>query len=173
MKKLSIKIVCFIISAIMILPNCTYASAAEIAPAIEYNEEIEVVQGSDIICNSVSIWDGGNYICITEEITGSNSAVPYAYPEREKTASFKHIIHDRNGVLIANFISTVKGIYSDADNYAMITSVTGYYEDAILSGLSYRTTYSGDTATVYITLNGVAIGSITYKQYINGRLLEI
>lgn len=139
------------------------ASNGVVAFAAENEDNIEVVQGDSVITDVV-IWDNGNYICTTKELEteeiecASEGIVPYA---TTVSKSYEHTITDRNGAFVATFTTVVKGTYSSSS--AKITSVTGTYSDAVISGLSYSTSYSGNTATVYITLNGATIGSLGYK----------
>lgn len=124
-------------------------------------EAVESVQGDSVTTNII-IWDDGNYICSTREIEtvveASEEITPYA---TSVSKSYEHTITDRNGAFIATFTTTVKGSYTSSS--AKITSVTGSYSDAVISGLSYSVSYSGNTATVSITLNGATIGSLGYK----------
>lgn len=168
MRKFFLRFLSLITAALFASANCVTVYAAE---SITEPSTIEIVKGSDIALDTVVIMD--NFVCITVESEESEDASPYAYTEKETTKSFVHTITDRNGNFIATFTTIVSGIYSYADNYATITSVTGSFSNAVITGLSYTVSYSGSTATVYITLNGATIGSLSYKLYTNGSLLEV
>ena len=133
---------------------------------------MDAVQGNPVICDSVLLLDNG-YVCLTISSDESDDSTPFGYTEREKSKSFTHQILDKDGVVLANFSTVVYGVYSYADNYARITSVSGNYSNAIITGLSYSVSYNGDTATVSIKLNGVTIGHIYYRLYTNGSLVEV
>lgn len=168
MKKFFLLLLSLITVVSLVSMNSVTAYAAE---NIAESNAIEIVKGSDVIVDTVVLM--GDYVCTTTDSEESSVISPYAYTEKEKTKSFVHNITDRNGALVAKFTTTVYGVYSYADDYATIISVSGSFSDAALSGLGYTVSYNGDTATVYITKNGLAIGSITYKLYTNGSLFEI
>lgn len=68
---------------------------------------------------------------------------------------------------------TITGEYSQMENTAVISSVTASYSEAQVSGLSYSVSYNGNTATIYILVNGASIGSLTYQLATNGSLQQI
>lgn len=153
MRKMFSLVLAFALIMTMSIP----AFAAETDEAVE---AVNVVQG-DAVSTDITIWDNGNYVCVTKKIETtevSEGITPYA---TTVSTSYEHTITDRNGAFVATFTTVVKGTYSSSS--ARITSVTGKYSDAVISGLGYSTTYSGSTATVYITLNGATIGSLGYK----------
>lgn len=132
-----------------------------------------IVRGNPVRCENLTLLDGGNYYCILLDTIQENENGVLSYPERETTKTFLHAIVDRDGDFVANLTVTVKGIYSQADNYAEITSVSGAYSDQQISGLPYSVSYNGNTAQLNVLLNGLKIGSVSYKLYTNGSLQQI
>lgn len=156
---------------------CVFAlcltSAFAMSPDMDYDcvSGNQIVDGKSIVLDDVEIMDAGKYVATSEKI--EDTVLPCAYPEKEKSVTFKHVIYDRNNIEMAVLYSTVTGVYSDADNYAMITSIDGDFYGDFANSFSYDTELNGDTGTIYIYFNGFSAGSFTYKLYQNGSLQNI
>lgn len=143
------------------------AFAAE--TAAQDDVEIEYEKGQDLILENVEILDNG-WICITQEATGDYGR---SYPERENTKVFFHTIFDRDGIEIAVFYATVTGVYSQADNYATLTSITGSFTGDYASRFTYSSALSGATGSATIYFNGLSAATFSYKIFTNGNIQRI
>lgn len=162
MKKLSKRLIIFGLTVLILLANCLTAFASEDSAA---------VQGEPVYCENLTILDGGNYYCVL--VDTMEGAEVFSYPERQVTKTFVHNILDRSGEFVAKMTLTITGEYSQMENTAVISSVTASYSEAQVSGLSYSVSYNGNTATIYILVNGASIGSLTYQLATNGSLQQI
>ncbi|MCM1150398.1 MAG: hypothetical protein NC319_10015 [Butyricicoccus sp.] len=160
------KIAAVFLSLILLFSCFPMAVAAE--AFAQDDVEIEYEKGPDLILENVEILDNG-WICITQEVTvpGNNGR---SYPEREKTKVFSHTICDRNGIELAVFDVTVTGVYSQADNYATLTSITGSFTGSHAHDFTYTSALSGDTGSATIYFNGLNAGTFSYKIYTNGNI---
>lgn len=162
MRKLCKRLILLGLAVIVLLGNCLPVFAAE---------DNTATQGEPVCCEGLTMLDNGNYYCIL--LDAVEEAAVFSYPERQVTTTFTHDIVDRNGEFIAMMTTTVTGEYSEVEHTAVISSITAYYSNAQVSGLSYSVSYSGDTATIDILLNGLSIGSSTYKLTTNGSIVWI
>lgn len=151
-----------LLALVMSLAMFAPAFAAE-ADAVEY---IEHENGVDIVLKNVCVLDNG-WVCITQEGPNDNSR---SYPERESVKNFKHDLNDRNGNVMATLDSTVTGIYSQADNYAMMTGITGTFSGEYASRFSCNPTFNGDIGVLHIYFYGAEVSSISYKIFTNGNI---
>lgn len=151
---------------------CILLSSASIVSAAENDY---YVKGDIIVLNNLVLFD--DYLIITtndsDQSTTQNSVSPYAEVERFTQKTFNNIISDRNGAFIANFDVTVKGHYFYPSQEAEITLVIGFFSNQEVSGLTHTVFYNGDTATIYIKLNGVAIGTLSYRISPEGTIYRI
>lgn len=169
------KLVCLILSLMMIsLTSPICVSAAPADAGITEEAEIEYVEGKDIICNSIEILDSG-FVAVLTSVSDSETVLGMerGYPEKEKTAVFSHIILDRNGEEMGTFVATVKGIYSEADREAYLTSITGTFYGTFASRFSYTYSIEGQTGTVNIYFDVTKQGTLSYKIYTNGNIQNI
>lgn len=163
------KILYYLLAVSLILSMSITASASEAFVNVEVP-----VQGTPVYCENLVLLDDGNYYCVLVETVEDESAIePFSYPERQKTKTFIHSVNDRNGTFLATLTVTVSGVYSEVEQSAVITSVVASYSNAQISGLSYSVSYNGNTAKLNILLNGLGIGSVSYKLYTNGSLQTI
>lgn len=173
MKRFTVQFLSLTLAVFMILSSSTAVFAAEneiTDEAVAVREvEYEFEDGGVVVCDALILLDE-DYYCVLQGSDEDEEVSAYSYTEKEKTKTFYSTVRDRNGKFIADLTTVVTGVYSYADNYATINSITATYSNAVISGLSYTTAYNGSTATLYITLNGAVIGSITYKLYTNGSL---
>ena len=96
--------------------------------------------GNDIIAENVSIWNNGEYYCITEKATPINTPIsPCGIVPQHVTEYFVHNIYDRNGDFIAKFNTTVTGDISGSN--PSIVSIQGYFTDKVISTSMSYTTY--------------------------------
>lgn len=141
------------------------------------NPNVLAEQGHDVIACNVEVCENGEYYIVTEldDANSENQMEVSALidPDRQTTRQFTHRINDRNGVQMAVLTTTVTAVYSDFDNYAMITNITGSFSQQLFNGFSYTTSLDGDTGTIYIYLNGAYLGSQSYRIYQNGSLQNI
>lgn len=166
MKKIFSFLFSFVFVLILLVGTSIPASAAETAFSRKKNE---VIQGNTIHAEAVDIWDGGNYVCITEKI--ETAEAPNGTVQPHIIESFKHTIWNSNGDFVAYFTSTVTGVTTGVE--ATILSVTGSFSNAAVSGLSYSASCNGNRATVNILLNGAKIGSLGYKISLDGTISQV
>lgn len=160
------KVLSLLLIIVLLFAFCASASALELP-----NQDT-VIQGRTLCADSVSLWDNGNYVCITlDHYAKYQSIVPCGPVQKHIFGYFTHQISDRNGRFVANFSTTVTGEVTSVD--ATIVGVTGSFSNQALSGLSYSSTCSGNRATVYIKLNGATIGSLGYKISLDGTISEV
>ncbi|WP_313345890.1 hypothetical protein [Sedimentibacter sp.] len=95
---------------------------------------------------------------------------PYGYPEKPTSATFSHKIYDRNGILMATAYVTVKGWYSEVDQWSEVESITADFEGEYASRFSYTTSRSGETGTIKLYFNGAYAGGFLYTIHYNGRI---
>lgn len=169
------KLVCLILPLMMIFftsPICV--SAVPVDAEITEEAEIEYLEGKDIICSNIEILDNG-FVAVLTSVSESETVLDMerSYPEKEKTAVFSHTILDRNGEELGTFTATVKGIYSEADREAYLTSMTGTFSGTYASRLSYTSSINGQTGSVNIYFNGIKVGTLSYKIYTNGNIQNI
>ena len=72
---------------------------------------------------------------------------------------------------LAVFHSTVKGIYSEADGYANLSSITGYFTGPYATRFMYGTYITGDTGVAQVRFDGLHTGTFRYKIYTNGNIV--
>ncbi len=140
---------------------------------VKYEFEVECV-GNDIMIRNIELLDNGMLI-ITQELSESENDVNQfrSIPEREKTKTFTHSLVDRNGIELAVLHSTVTGIYSQVDNDAYLTNISGHFTGDFAHDLSYSSSISGDTGSIYLYWNGVHLHTYTYKIFPNGTIQYI
>lgn len=170
MKRYVVKFLSFSLALFVFFSSSSAVFAAENSTINETaSTQHKFECGNVVVCDSLILLDEG-YYCILEGSDECEEISTYSYTEKVKTGTFYSTVSDRNGNFIADLTTVVTGVYSYADNYATINSISATYSNAVISGLSYTTAYNGNTATLYITLNGAIIGSMTYKLYTNGSL---
>ncbi len=159
--------------SLIVLFSCSSVAFAVEADDI-VKDEVEYAQGQDIILRNVEVLENG-FIVITEEISEEVNEINTidGVSEKEKTKVFSHRILDRNGVEMAVLYSTVTGVYSEADNEAYLTSITGVFTGSFASRFSYSSSVSGDTGSIAIFFYGAYAASFSYKIYSNGTIQQI
>lgn len=170
------KLVGIIFTLIMVFSfgNVVYASNTEDMCNKE-KEKIEYECGKSIILENITIMNNG-YICVTDEVCEKvtiEDKIERADTDKEKTKVFSHIIYDRNGIELATLYSTVTGIYSEVDNYAMLISITGIYTGEYANRCTYDSEIDEDTGYINIYFNGTLLTTMTYKIYPNGNIQNI
>lgn len=130
-----------------------------------------------IIVSTGEVYDKSNVPYHEEidlvDVDFQDNAGPDSYPQKPTSATFSHKIYDRNGILMATAYVTVKGVYSEAEQWSEITDITAKFEGDFAHDFSYDSNISGDTGTIYIYFNELGLGSFRYKIYYNGRIANI
>lgn len=89
--------------------------------------------------------------------------------EREVTANFAYVIQE-DGEVVATVYSTVRGVYSQVNNWSEILSITAYITGTNASDYSYSTAKSGNHGYLYIDRSGVRAVTFTYTIATNGNI---
>ena len=158
---------------VFLLAPSTYASELpEISDEILGND-MEPTPGKDLILENFMVMDQG-LLAVTELVSLEDEEIfneTKGHPERIATAYFTHRIYDTNGIELAVFHSTVKGIYSEADGYANLSSITGYFTGPYATRFMYGTYITGDTGVAQVRFDGLHTGTFRYKIYTNGNIV--
>ncbi len=93
-------------------------------------------------------------------------------PEMEKTRIFVHNIVDAQNSIIAVMTVTVKGIYSQADNYAYLTSISASFSGPLASGCTYNSSINGANGSLVMYYYSAALGNLSYHISTNGNITE-
>lgn len=96
-----------------------------------------------------------------------------ALPEKENTKQFVHTINDRNGIEMAKVYATVHGLYSEVDSWAKILDISAYATGTYASNFSYSTSKNGADGYLYLYFNGLSAGTLHYKIYRNGTIVNL
>lgn len=143
--------------------------------------------GRDIYLNAVVVEDGA-FLFMGVRETGKGTVAVMAgdpgernagnrsvraYPERETDISYSYDIYDRDGILLARLVSTVEGVYSQADGYALVSSVTGGFSGADADRFSCTSSCNGNTGTIAVWCDGSDLVSFSYRLNTNGSVREI
>jgi hypothetical protein len=167
-----------LLALMMLFSMSSVAFAAESTDAaqkpVTYKGEVEYSVERDIILQNVAVISD-EFVVITTDVSENERFLDMtrAYPEKEKTKVFSHRILDRNGIEMAVLYSTVTGIYSEADNEAYLTSITGTFTGDYASRFSYSSSIEGNTGSILFYFYGAAFGSFAYKIYTNGNIQNI
>lgn len=159
---------------VFLLAPSTYASELpEISDEILGND-MEPTQGKDLILENFMVMDQG-LLAVTELVSSEDEEIfneTKGHPERIATAYFTHRIYDTNGIEMVVFHSTVKGIYSEADGYANLSSITGYFTGPYATRFVYGTFIAGNLGAAEVGFNGALLGIFQYKIYTNGNIVN-
>lgn len=169
--KIAKKLTSVLLLVMCICMTFNVANAAGIEPTHNDVAELESVHRGGDITLDIDVFDTGFVLVPTGSIEGNVGT--RSYPEKEVTKSFIHNLYDRNGAYIGTITTVIKGLYSQVDNWAQITSITATFGGPYASSLSYATYLSGNTGTVYIYFIGILSGSISYRILTNGTISQI
>lgn len=129
-----------------------------------------------IIVSTGEVYDKSNVPYHEEidlvDVDFQDNAGPDSYPQKPTSATFSHKIYDRNGVLMATAYITVKGWYSETEEWSEIESITATFEGEFAHDFSYTTSKSGGTGTITLYFNGLYAGGFNYKIYYSGKISE-
>ena len=158
------KALSLLLSMAFLFALCAIASALETQEA--------VTQGRTVCADALVLWDNGNYACTTLAWSAAYQPdAPCGAARKNVSAYFNHAITNGSSEFDADFSVTITGEVSDND--AAITGLTVSLGNPSSGSISYHSLYSGSSATVYIKLNGAAIGSLGYKISLDGPISEV
>lgn len=93
--------------------------------------------------------------------------------ERIKTKTFTYVLTGTGGVYLATATATVTGVYSQADGYAYLTSITASFTGPAAYMYTWSSSISGDTGSLDLILDSTVYITLHYKIYPNGTIQHI
>ena len=170
MKRLICTVLSILLAFVIITPVGTADSGTEAnEECLSSDDEMEYEVTEHII--PVTIRDTENGVCYTwwgeetEEIDMSKGV-----PEKTKTRTFDHYYYSVDHQYMGMITSVVTGVYSQADNYALITSITPSVSGPNAVDFSTSVTISGDTGYLYVYFLGIYYTTHTYHIDPNGTI---
>ena len=158
------KTLSLLLSIVLLFALCASASALE--------TQETVTQGRTVCADTLVLWDNGNYACTTLEWSAAYQPdASCGAAKKNVSAYFNHAVTDESGEFGADFSVTITGEVSEND--AAISGLTVSLGNPSSGSISYHSLYSGSRATVYIKLNGAAIGSLEYEIGPDGTISEV
>ena len=143
-------------------------------PAGGNTREVQILINEDlgIIIETVEATDDGTPLAHIETDYSKVFDTIQSDPDRQASRTFTHNIYDRNGKLLAKVTSTVRETYSQADSWAIITGITPSASGPFAHDFSFGTSMSGSEGYLDIYFSGLPAGTMHYKIYSNGTILN-